>query len=400
MITIKTIQRLMPLTVLFLLFACDRKVSSPGPDFLVRVIDHQGQPIQGAYIEGGFDWDYYRITTDYLGRAFLPSYAFRYDGVIYKNRYFSLRVPAMKSGEYPLTPTPYTLREIGEIEGDAVKFESDEVITVTYQGEYRVYGYDDNSLSELVLIELPYLVKTFKLRGDTFWYSTHENGIFAYSLADPYNPVQLFHLDISGYIRSFALKDSLVAVAREDYDFGYITLFSFFADGSFYELHHVDSVWAERMFIRSDYLIAHRKHSAHLRVYDLSDPNNIPQVYYNVFEGYFRPFFYNDTLFMSSIDGNDVTGTRVLRAVDFTDPANPSDVYTLDATGRINDIIDNSTAVGRYYYHDNALCVFRRNLLGDFETIAIVSELGYRWHQGYNPPYFIIGDRLWKMEER
>ncbi|MEE8417775.1 MAG: hypothetical protein V3S06_03845, partial [candidate division Zixibacteria bacterium] len=232
MTTIKTIQRLMPFAVLFLLFACDREVSSPGPDFSVRVTDHQGQPLEGAYIEGGMDWDYFRVVTDSRGKAVIPSHALYKTVIIYKNDFFSLRVPAMKSGEYPLTPTPYTLREIGEIEGDAVKFESDEVITVTYRGEYRVYGYGNDNLWELTLFELPHQVKTFKLRGDTLWYSTHENGIFAYSLADPYNPVQLLHLDISGYIRSFALKDSLVAVARSNYDFGYITLFSYSPDGS------------------------------------------------------------------------------------------------------------------------------------------------------------------------
>ncbi len=400
MITIKTIQKLMPPTVLFLLFACDRKVSSPGPDFSVRVTDHQGQPLEGAYIEGGMDWDYFRVVTDSRGKAVIPSHALYKSVTIYKNDLFSLRMPAMKPGEYQLMPTPNILYKIGEIEGDALIFDPHTIITVTYQGEYRVYDYGNDNLWELTLFELPHQVKTFKLRGDTLWYSTHENGIFAYSLADPYNPIQLFHLEISGYIKSFALKDSLVAVARSNYDFGYITLFSYSPDGSVNEFDQVDSVWAERMVIRSDYLIAHREYSPHLKVFDLADPNHIQQVYSNTFDGYRKPIFHNDTLFLSSIAGNDTTGIHILRAVDFTDPANPSDLFALNATGWIENIIDDSTAIGRYYYHYEALCVFRRNLLGDFETIAIVSELGYREHRGCKPPYFIIGERLWKLAER
>jgi hypothetical protein len=398
MITIKTIQKLMPLTVLFILFACDRKVSSPGPDFSVRVIDHQGQPIQGAYIEGGFDWEYFRVATDRRGWATLPGYARGLRATIYKNNYFSIIKNGLIPNSYMLNPTPYIFTEIGEIEGTAIRFDSHQLLTITYQGEYHVYSYDDNAVSEIASSELPLVVRNFKLYGDTLWYAAYDDGIYVYSLADPLNPQQLFHLNISGILWPFARKDTIVAVGSF-FSSGPLRVFSYNSEGAILELDSMENFLMAKMTFISDYVITLRNYSNLLTVFDLADPADIRLAFNGYYDGYETPFLYGDTIIITG-DGNATSGTRGYQAIDLSNPEDPANTYAFTATGRIEEMVNDSTAVGRYYYHGDALCVFRRVSLTQFETIGIVSELGYREHGGCKPPYFIIGERLWKLEER
>lgn len=378
---------------------CDEKGSSPGPDFTVRVIDDQGQPLEGAYIEGGIDWDHFRIATDSRGKAVIPGHA-RYERVtIYKNNFFSLIENYLSPDDYVLVPTPFILAEIGSLEGDAIRFEPNRILTVTYSGNYRVYGYNDNDVIEIASAEFPYQVKNFKLYDNTLWYTTHDNGIYVYSLTDPLNPAQVYHLDISGYLEPFAQKDSIVVVGPLS-GHGPIRVFSYSDIGTVDELDRIGDFSVGHLSFISDYLIKLQGQGDPLTIFDLSDPSDIRLVYNVHYDGYDRPLMHSDSLILTGA-GRAMSGIREYKMIDLSDPRYPLEEYDFSATGQIEDIIDDSTAIGRFYFDDTALCVFRRNPQGDFETIAIVSEFyGYKEHQGCNPPYFIIGDRLWKMEEQ
>jgi hypothetical protein len=79
----------------------------------------------------------------------------------------------------------------------------------------------------------------------------------------------------------------------------------------------------------------------------------------------------------------------------------PTEIGEFVANGKIDFMVDDITAVGRYYSDFNALTVFKKDSDGDFEAVAIVSEFyGYQEHYGAFPPYFLIGGKLWKMEAR
>jgi hypothetical protein len=379
--------------------SCGDNGSSPGPDFIVRVLDYQGQPLDGAYIEGGIDWDHFIVVTDNNGEAIVPGHARNNRVTIYKNNYFSLIENYLSPDDYILDPTPFILTEIGEIEGDVIRFDPGRILSVTYQGNYHVYDYNDNNVIEIATAEFPYQVKNFKLYDDTLWYTTHENGMYVYSINDPFNPEQLFHLDISGYLKPFARKDSIVVVGPLSSP-GPIRVFSHRDNGTVDELDRIGDFSVGYLTFISYYLIKLQGQINPLMIFDLSDPSDIRFVYSDHYDGYSRPFMYGDTLVLRSTHGNAWYGHGYLE-IDLSDPANPLDLDGFTARGRIEDIVDDSTAVGRYYYHDSALSVFRRDPQGDFEPIAIASEFyGYKEHQGCNPPYFVIGDRLWKMEER
>lgn len=188
---IKIVYKIFSFAVIFLCFACAEKSSSPGNGgaFHVRVIDTAGNPLAGAIIEGGLDWDSFRVTTDIQGRALLPGVAFDVRATIRKNNYFSIIDNDLRPRDYVLTPTPYVLTELGEIEGDLIRFEFFRILTITYQGQYRVYSFDGNVVAEIAVVEFPPAVKEFKLFGNVLWYTTHVNGIYVYSLTDPLNPI-------------------------------------------------------------------------------------------------------------------------------------------------------------------------------------------------------------------
>ena len=394
---VKTIILFSAAIIIFI--SCDDKGPSPLPDFTVKVIDDQGQSLEGAFIEGGIDWDHFRVATDSRGKAVVPGHARNNRVIIFKNNYFSIYENYLVPDDYVLTPTPFILTEIGSLEGDAVWFKSGRIITVTYQGAYHVYSYDDNGVSEIASAQLPPGARNFQLYGDTLWYASHDEGIYAFSLDDTFNPQQLLHLNISGVIWPYARKDTIIAVGSY-FGSGSIRVFSHDWQSDFTPLDSIGDFLVRKMKFISDYLIIIGNYYNLPTIFNLRDPTDIRLAYNGDNPEYNFGFFHGDTLVLRSTHGNAWYGHGYLE-IDLSDPANPSDLDGFTARGRIEDIADDSTAVGRYYYHDSALSVFRRNSQGDFETIAIVSEFyGHREHHGCNPPYFIIGDRLWKMEER
>jgi hypothetical protein len=398
-------KKLILLSIVFISFivlfvSCDKKSLSPGNgEFLVKVVDPQGQPVAGAYIEGGIDWEEFRVTTDNEGWACLPGYALDVRATIYRNNFFSKIENDLRPGEYVRTPTPCIFVEIGEIEGEAIRFESDMILSVTYQGDYHVYSYNHEGLTELATAEFPYSVKNFKLYGDTLWYTTHENGIYVYSLSDPLNPRQLFHLDIDGYLWPFAKRDSIVAVGSF-YEPGPLRVFSYFPDGNIEELDRIENYLIREMTFISNYLITLGNYYNLPTVFDLQDPTDVRVVYNGENWEYDSGFMYYDTLVLVSRSGNAWSGTVDYLMLDLSDPSNPIDSYEFSATGWISEIIDDSTALGNYYYHSCAFCVFNRSSHSKFETIAIISEEGFlNGYGGCFPPYFIICDHLWMLIE-
>jgi len=389
------LSKIIPFILLVAVYSCDNNPSSSGSSFEVMVTDTLGAPIEGAILEGGIDWGSFRIVTDSRGRAVMPGFARDVRTVIKKTNFFSRAENNLYSGTYKLTPTPKRLVEIGDIEGDLIRFGYFRILTISYQGEYRVYNFDGSSLHEIFMVQFPPAVKEFRLFGDELWYTTHDDGIYVYSLFDALNPIQLFHLDIEGYLKPFAVKDSLVGVGSLS-GAGPIRLYSYHDDGTVTELDRIGDFSASRLYFLDHYLLRTVKYSDSYSIFDIEDPSDIRLVYNGQYGGFQGSFLYTDTLIITpSYPGN------VYITIDLSDPANPEEIGSFSVTGILEGIINDSTAVGRYYYYNDGLCVFERSRHGNFETVAIVSEFYGTWyHHGNTPPYFLIGDKLWKLEER
>jgi hypothetical protein len=379
-----------------LFYSCDENGSSQRylPPFEVTVTDTLGRPIEGAILEGGIDWDHFRETTDSRGRAVMPGFARDVRTIIRKSNYFSIYETYLHPAVYVLMPTPKVLVDLGAIEGDLISFEFFKILTINYQGEYRVYDFNGSSLSENMMVEFPPAVKEFKLFGDLLWYTTHDDGIYVYSLFNPLNPFQYFHLDIDGYLGPFDVKDSLVAVTS-NYRPGPIRLLSYHTDGTVNELDRIGDFSANKIYFLGDYLIITGYGSGYT-IFDVADPSDIRLAHNGSYGRSSSSFLRGDTLILAP-DYGDYNYVMI----DLSDPANPEEFGRFSATGRIDHILNDSTAIGEYYYEYQALCVFDRTSPTNFDAVAMVSEFyGYQGHHGGSPPYYLIGGRLWRLENR
>jgi hypothetical protein len=316
---------------------------------------------------------------------------------IYKNNFFSKVINEIHSADYLIHRTPYELSDLGYIEGKAIKFLSDRIITITYQGTYHLYEYDDLGAGELVSDSLPSPVKSVKLFGDTLWYTTHNDGIYVYSLTDPSNPQRLFHLQIDGYLQPFARKDTLVALG-DLYQLGPIRIFAYSPEGEIRALGSIGDFFVDEMAFFSNFLVTVRNYSILPYVFDASDPANINLVYSGYFGNYNRGFIHGDSVVMMAGNGDGFMNQYLMLGL--AAPASPQVAYAFVAPGQIENIIQDSLAVGKYYFDWNAMTVFRRGDQNDFEALAMISERAYEGHGGSFPPYFIIGSHLYKLTPR
>jgi hypothetical protein len=136
-----------------------------------------------------------------------------------------------------------------------------------------------------------------------------------------------------------------------------------------------------------------------LTIFDVSNPTDVQLIFVDYFYNPEYSFLWGDTLGLAYNYG---WGGHRYQLIEFTHPANPEIFAGFLADGRIFEIINDTLAVGRYctFTEDyGSLCVFKGNL-ESFQAIAILSEEGYPGHQGSRPPYFIIGGKLWRLEQR
>lgn len=370
-----------------------------GP-FEVTVVDPDSQPVAGAWIEGGMDWEFFSVQTDSEGVAILPDYARGEGAVIFKNNFFSLIVSSLTSTTYVLTHTLQELELIGEAKGRAIRFEPGIIITLGYTGDYHVYSYNDQGVNQIASAQLPSSVKTHRLFGDTLWFSTHDDGIYVYSLQDPYQPQQLFHLAITGYLGPFARKDTIVVVI-DPWAPSPVRIFSFTYDGQFQELTTIGNFYVEEMTFIDHYLILVGDNTCLPTVFDLADPTQPILVYSGLEWEYQSGFLFNNYLIMIPNYAS-AAGLVYYTLKDLSDPTNPPIVGSCIADAWLTTVIDSNNAVGNYVFHERSFSILTGDVSTQFTTAVIVSEsrFYYAGLGGARPPYYIIDDQLWKLKSR
>jgi hypothetical protein len=380
---------------------CDvRSIVETSP-FTVTVRTSEGRPIEGAVIEGGIDWDAFRVKTNADGHATLPASAWSQDAWIHLDNYIPRRVVLNRPYRYELAPTPQRLRLLGSVEGLAVRFAPGRLSTLDYQGTYHLYSIDGTGLAEMATAEFPHGVKQARLIGDTLWLAAYDEGIFAYSLADPEHPLEVLHLAIPGVNRVFALRGNMIVVGN-DKEVSSLGVYLFEADGTFVEAARFGDFYVASIDFLDGYLIATGYNKAHPRVYALDDPAYPLLVYENAEPEHWTGLLYGRQ-YIQIPNGDDISGNTVYRRLDLTAPALPVDAGTFRADSRLIAIIDDATAIGYYHVLGNALSVLKGGPATGYWTAAVISEdphTGLNLFGGCAPPYFVISERLWVLEDR
>jgi hypothetical protein len=396
--------------VVLLISECCKTSSSEKHDegpFEVRVLTPYWLPVAGVTITGGIDWTTYSVETDSNGIAVLPGSAYSQGALIYKNNFFPRYIESLLPSSYLIAQTPQQLRLIGDIAGWSIRFDASTIITVDYQGGYHVYSYNDQGISEIASAQIPSTIRDTQLHGDTLWFSTHEDGIYVYSLENPLNPQQLFHLDIPGYYGKFALKDGIVVVGQR-YDPNPLRVYSYDTSGASQEIAQFGYYAVEDMAFIGNYLIVASMtfYNGLPGIYDLSDPTNPSLIYEGVESNYRYGFLYNNyVILVPESDPDSTKEDTVYKLINLYDPARLLDTGFFSADSRLLKIINDTTALGRHNVWSGAISILSGDITQGFWTVAISTDnpfvqVPFHEFEGSYPPYFIIGEQLWKLEER
>jgi hypothetical protein len=391
------------------LSGCSERTTCPEDEcqggFVITVESPDGAPIAGALIEGGVDWGAFSAVTDSAGKARLPNRARNWVTTITKDNFFPISVDGVTSCVYVLTPTPQELRHIGHVSGRPLRLDSGLLSALEYQCKYYLYAYDDSSVTQLAETRLlGCCVREVRFYGDTLWYTTHEDGIYVYSLAEPAAPQFLFHLAIPGYLGAFAVRDSIVAVGSPFSDgFG---VYRFRSNGDFALLKDVPDFAAADIGFSSDYLVIVGREHDLVVVFDIENPADPREVYTTgAAPGYFESgFLLGDKVILEPYWFS--WGELVYGVIDLADPGSPREVGSFRADSFIFGMPDRDTAVGDYRLGEyvnvsRMFTVLKGDMGGRFETVATLSEEHGLGEFGANaPPFFVIGYELWKLESR
>jgi len=392
----------------FIVGCSDESPIDSGPPFQITVVSQGGQPVEDAMVEGGIDWDAYQVQTDIAGVATLPGSARDKGATIYKTNSLPTSISRIEPAQYILQETLKQLNFIGNVVGKAVRFAPNEIITLDYGGAYHLYSYDDQSVSETFTVQLhdsAVAIKEIQLFGDTLWFTTHDSGIFVFSIQDPSSPLLLFRVPISGYLGPFAVKDSLV-ILGDPSNPGPLRVVSYCYSGECPEISRVENYFVRKMTRIGNAIVVLGNSESLPTVFDISNPSS-PRLLYNGLEWEYKTgFFFNQQTILTPWYGSGGTNVRlVYKVLNFSDPANPTTGGSFAADSWITGLATDDYAYGNHYNHWATISVLNRDLTSFFVTVGTVSGgiidgYGGDGVGGAFHPYYVIGNRLWKLIDR
>jgi hypothetical protein len=366
-------------------------------DFRVRVLTPDGKPVAGALVSGGYDWDVFGDETDDAGFAHIPSWADGWDATITKDNFYTIRVSVSPCARYRFSPTPQSLKLVGEAAGTAVHFGAETLVTVGYQGQYRVYTYDDERVTLIDSTQIPLPVKHCLMRGDTFWYATHDSGLYAYSLRDLLCPRQLLHVNIYGYTGPFLVIDSFIIMGNR-WETGPLEVYKYRPDGSASHVASAGSQHVDQIALVSHYVVTTGYRLDLPVIFDIADIKNPREVYHGVQTDFRNGSVFRNYVILSGADWPTESDSTCYGALDLTDPARPRDLGRFRTDSWFYNVVNESTVVGDYYL--DGASVLKGSVTEGFRSVALVSrwpDLGNYECGGCAPPYFLLSNHLWKL---
>lgn len=380
----------------------DNPINS-GQPFQITIRSQDGEPVEGATVEGGIDWNFYQVQTNDVGVATLPGSARKQRAIIYKTNFLPNSVSAIEPSRYILNKTLKKLNLIGTVAGNAIKFTQGELITLDYGGTYHLYSYNDQNISEIYSHQLhdsATAIREMQLFGDTLWFTTHNSGVFVFSIQNPSSPVFLFRLSISGYLGPFTVKDSIL-VLGDPWEPGPLRVMVYNVTGEYQESSRMQNYFVRKMAKIGSAVIVFGNSESLPTVFDISEPSS-PRILYNGLEwDYQSGFFYQRLALLTPKYGYGGDNIQLdYKVLDFTRPASPTQMNFFSADSWLTEIVSDSFAIGNYYYHTQTISVLNGSITSNFQTVATVSENTIDGVGGACPPYYIIGGRLWKLVDR
>jgi hypothetical protein len=374
-----------------------------GQPFQITIHSQAGVPVEGTTVEGGIDWDFYQVQTNAVGVATLPGSARGQRATIYKTNSLPIIVSSIVPSQYTLNETSKKLNLIGSVAGKAIRFRQHELITLDYGGTYHFYSYNDQSVSETFnrhLHDSAVAIRETQLFGDTLWFTTHNSGVFVFSIQNPSSPIFLFRLNVSGYLGPFAVKDSIL-VLGDQWNPGPLRLMVYYATGECRELSRVQNYFVRKMTRVGNAIISLGNSESLPTVFDISNPSS-PRLVYNGLEWEYQTgFFYNRLTILTPRCGSGGNNIRLdYKVLDLSNPVNPTPMSPFTADSWITGVASDSWAFGNYYFHTQTISVLSGSISSSFQTVATVSENTIDGIGGAFPPYYLIGNRLWKLVDR
>jgi hypothetical protein len=365
--------------------------------FRVSVVTPDRKPVAGAHLYGGFDWDVFDDQTDAAGIAHIPNWADGWDATITKNNFYPADVKVSPGTRFTLTPTPESLTLIGEVKGSAIRFGPETLITVSFDGQYRVYTYDETRLTEHTSLQLPAPINEPFARSDTLWYSVYDSGLFAFSLSDPMNPSELMHLDIDGDVGSFLVLDTFVVVGNENTDEP-LRIFRIQPEAEL--VATFGNYRVTDMSVISHYLVITGDKPNLPVVFDIEDISNPREVYHGAQTDFWIGLVFHQYVVLQGSVKSPGLDTMYYGLMDLADPAHPIDLGLLPSDAWLWNIVSDSVATGDFITH--GMSVLKGGITTGFHSTALLNE-GPQPAYGFNgsaPPFFIIMGGLWRLSNQ
>ncbi|MBI5805824.1 hypothetical protein HZA73_07240 [candidate division TA06 bacterium] len=388
---------------LIIISGCSKKnpVES-STNITVKVVTDGGIPVAGAWIEGGIDWDAYSVSTDNYGQAILPGSALGNTAGIYCTNYFPKSIDKIDTVQYYLQPTSQNLLELGPVLGSPVKFGAGQLATIDYWGWYRVYSHNTQSASLIYSQQLQdssLCIKHIKLSNDTMWFSTHDRGIYAYSVATMASPQLLFHLDIPGHRNVFAIKDSILAIGSP-WDPDSICFIVWHGDGTWHKIGGVQKYLVNEMaFVGSN--LAVLGYQGLPDIIDASNPADPYLGYHGLVPNWEPGFIYGQYAVLIESFINFVNFTTQFQVIDASNATSPIVVGTFPSDGYPLGAV--SSQYGYGWMGSHTYCVLSGSILSGYSAVATMAEPGNypaNTSVGGSHPYYIFGNKLWMMNAK
>ncbi len=205
----------------------------------------------------------------------------------------------------------------------------------------------------------------------------------------------LIHVEIPDNLGVFAVKDSIVAVGSE-YG-GALRIFSYDNTGQAQELISISEFTIKAMDFIGNYLVVVDGKQNMPAVFDLVDPVR-PVLVYNHYEPNAYTGFIRDTALII-VPEPYCYDDYIYEFVDLSAPWNPSFHGAFTADAWLYDLFNGEYAVGYYKVPCKSTCILSGDIDNGFNTIAILPAWQTPVYGGGYPPYFILGDSLWILEE-
>jgi len=240
-------------------------------------------------------------------------------------------------------------------------------------------------------------VKHCLIHGDTFWYATHDSGLYAYSLRNLLHPERLRHVAIFGYTGPFLVIDSFV-VMGDQWEAGPLVVYKIRSDSLAAQVASVGSQLVTKIALVSHYVVTLGGRQDLPVIFDISDISHPREVYHGVQSDYWTGSVLKNYVVLSGADCATHSDSTSYGVLDLTDPANPCDLGRFPTDSRFDEVLDESTAVGNYSL--GGVSVLKGSLTGGLRSVTVASslpDLGDYEYGGSRPPYFTLSDRLLKL---